>query len=45
MPTPTSLGEDFPESAHTDGLPYEKLLERIVRLGTRYRAAWRGMDA
>jgi D-alanine-D-alanine ligase len=34
-------GEDFAESAERVGIPYEKLLRRIVNLGRNYRAAWR----
>lgn len=36
-----SLGEDFAEAAHTGGLEYEALLERIVRLGLSYEVEWR----
>ncbi|MFH1918489.1 MAG: D-alanine--D-alanine ligase [Planctomycetota bacterium] len=35
-------GEDFAESAHTAGIPYEALLQRILNLGRRYQAPWRG---
>ncbi|MHC4403915.1 MAG: D-alanine--D-alanine ligase family protein, partial [Planctomycetota bacterium] len=35
-------GEDLAESAHTVGLPYEALLQRILNLGRRYQAPWRG---
>ncbi len=35
-------GEDFAESAETVGLPYDALLERIMSLGLRYRAEWKG---
>ena len=34
-------GEDFAESAHTIGIPYETLLQRILNLGRRYNAPWR----
>jgi D-alanine-D-alanine ligase len=34
-------GEDFAESAHTAGISYETLLQRILNLGRRYHAAWR----
>jgi D-alanine-D-alanine ligase len=34
-------GEDFAESAHTAGVSYEALLQRILNLGRRYQAAWR----
>jgi D-alanine-D-alanine ligase len=37
-----SYGEDFAESAHMDGLPYEDLIQRILHLGLRYRPAWSG---
>ena len=32
-----AYGEDFAESAETAGLPYDKLLTRILNLGKRYR--------
>ena len=35
-------GEDFAESAHTAGINYEALLQRILNLGQRYPAPWRG---
>jgi len=35
-------GEDFAESAHSVGVSYESLLQRILNLGRRYGAAWRG---
>jgi D-alanine-D-alanine ligase len=35
-------GEDFAESAHTVGISYEALLQRILNLGLRYHAPWRG---
>jgi len=35
-------GEDFAESAHAAGVPYETLLQRILSLGRRYHAPWRG---
>jgi D-alanine-D-alanine ligase len=35
-----SLGEDFAESAKKAGIPYEDLLQRIIRLGLAYRPAW-----
>jgi D-alanine-D-alanine ligase len=37
-----AYGEDFAESAETIGISYEALLQRILNLGLRYRAAWRG---
>ena len=37
-----SFGEDFSESAETIGISYEALLQRIMNLGLKYRAAWRG---
>ncbi|MCG8651274.1 MAG: ATP-grasp domain-containing protein [Pirellulales bacterium] len=33
-------GEDFAESAHKVGVTYEALLQRILNLGLRYKAAW-----
>ncbi len=33
-------GEDFAESAETVGLTYSVLLQRILNLGLRYKAAW-----
>ena len=36
------FGEDFAESAETAGVSYEALLQRILNLGQRYHAAWRG---
>ncbi len=33
-------GEDFAESAEAGGISYEALIQRIVNLGLRYRAAW-----
>ncbi|QQE13880.1 D-alanine--D-alanine ligase [Planctomycetota bacterium] len=32
-----AYGEDFAESAETAGISYEKLLQRIINLGLRYR--------
>ena len=37
-----SYGEDLAESAHTVGIKYEELIQRILNLGLRYRHAWRG---
>jgi D-alanine-D-alanine ligase len=37
-----SYGEDLAESAHKVGISYNDLIQRILRLGLRYRAAWRG---
>lgn len=34
------FGEDFAESAEVAGVSYERLLERIMRLGLRYQAPW-----
>lgn len=34
------FGEDFAESAEHAGIDYETLLQRIVNLGLRYKAAW-----
>ncbi len=36
-----SYGEDFAESAHHAGIEYDDLIQRILNLGLRYRAAWR----
>jgi len=36
-----ALDEEFAESAHHAGLPYEPLLGRIVSLGIAYRSHWR----
>jgi D-alanine-D-alanine ligase len=36
-----AYGEDFAESAEKAGLSYEALLQRIISLGIRYKAAWR----
>ena len=33
--------EDFATSALAAGVGYDALLERIMKLGTSYRAAWR----
>ena len=35
-----AYGEDFAESAESVGITYEKLLERILKLGRQYRASW-----
>jgi len=35
-------GEDLAESAEAVGISYEALLQRILNLGRRYQAAWRG---
>ncbi len=35
-------GEDLAESAYSVGVPYDKLLQRIVNLGRSYQVAWRG---
>jgi D-alanine-D-alanine ligase len=37
-----AYGEDFAESAETNGISYEKLLERIVTLGRRWEPARTG---
>jgi D-alanine-D-alanine ligase len=37
-----SAPEDFAKSAEAAGLSYPKLLEKILRLGLRYRAEWKG---
>ena len=36
-----SHGEDFADSAASDGVSYEALLHRIIRLGLGYGAEWR----
>ena len=40
-----SAGEDFAQSALTAGMGYPEVLHRILKLGTDYPAAWRGVDA
>lgn len=35
-----SYGEDFAESANAAGISYEKLLDRILQLGKKYKAPW-----
>ena len=37
-----AYGEDFAESAEVSGLPYERLLERIIALGLRWEPARTG---
>jgi D-alanine-D-alanine ligase len=37
-----AYGEDFAESADAGGIGYQALIQRILQLGMRYRAAWRG---
>jgi D-alanine-D-alanine ligase len=32
-----AFGEDFPESAEKGGVPYDRLLRRILSAGLRYR--------
>ncbi len=34
------FGEDFAESAESSGISYEKLLTRVINLGTSYEAPW-----
>jgi D-alanine-D-alanine ligase len=34
-------GEDFAESAHSAGVPYPDLLQRILNLGVSYQAEWK----
>lgn len=36
-----SYGEDFAESAAKVGVPYDKLIQRILSLGMAYRPEWR----
>ncbi len=38
-----SFGEDFAESADSDGIEYEELLARILNLGLSYQAHWRNV--
>jgi len=40
-----SAAEDFAQSALTAGMPYPNVLERILKLGADYPAAWRGLEA
>ena len=35
-----AYGEDFAESAEAIDISYENLLQRIINLGLRYKAAW-----
>ncbi|MBW2529761.1 MAG: D-alanine--D-alanine ligase [Deltaproteobacteria bacterium] len=37
-----AFGEDFAESAEADGIGYEELIQRILRLGLRYRREFVG---
>jgi len=37
-----SFGEDFAESAEKAGISYEQLIQRIMSLGLRYQAEWKG---
>ncbi len=37
-----SYGEDLAESAEKIGVSYESLLQRIINLGLRYQAPWKG---
>jgi len=39
-----SVAEDFAQSALTAGMNYVDLLQRILQLGDKYPAAWRGVD-
>ena len=36
-----SYGEDLAESAEAGGMPYDELLQKILRLGISYPAAWK----
>jgi len=40
-----SMTEDFSQSALTAGMRYRDVLNRILRLGANYPAAWRGIDS
>ena len=35
-----SYGGEFADSAEKDGLPYDRLLQRILTLGLNYRPQW-----
>jgi len=37
-----AYGEDFAESAEVSGMPYERLLDRIITLGLRWEPARTG---
>ena len=39
-----SMAEDFAQSALTAGMRYREVLNRILKLGTTYPAAWRGIE-
>jgi D-alanine-D-alanine ligase len=36
-----TYGEDFAESAHEAGISYERLIQRILKLGIEYQAEWK----
>jgi D-alanine-D-alanine ligase len=36
-----SFGEDFAESAEVAGISYERLLQKIINLGLKYKPAWK----
>lgn len=38
-----TFGEDFAESAEAGGLPYERLIQRIIDLGMAYQADWKAI--
>jgi D-alanine-D-alanine ligase len=38
-------GEDFAESAHSAGIDYPELLQRILTLGLSYKAEWKQIEA
>ncbi len=40
-----SMAEDFSQSALTAGMPYPDVLNRILKLGAAYPAAWRGIES
>jgi D-alanine-D-alanine ligase len=39
-----SMAEDFAQSALTAGMRYRDVLQRILKLGAAYPAAWRGVE-
>jgi len=40
-----SEAEDFAQSARSAGMAYPQVLNRILRLGADYPAAWRGIES
>ena len=39
-----SKDEDFAQSAKSAGMDYAEVLQRILKLGVAYPAAWRGLE-